>query len=362
VDVAWTSLRVFGCMVVLPAAAIGMTAAAQADDSRIAVRVDSSGRESCAEGQAFLVELEAKDPNVRAAGPSELAPLLVVRIARTTGGKEHGRLVIEDTDGTLSRREVVGDTCESVLAALALMAAIAVDPRAPLPREGVSGPSGSSEASPPTSGEGHETPARARAEDAGAVERVMADRDGSQSSEGPSTTSYRISFAGGAGVTTGTAPSVVPLFPVSVDVSWGGASSLGPMIRGGFEHAGSGDDAATGGGSARFVLNAGTLDACVRWPVVGRLELFPCLLTEAGVLSSTGLDIMPARSDTRPWVAVGALGTARYRVVWRLFAELSVGLRVPLLRDRYFFEPDTTVFRPPALAALGSGALGITIP
>jgi hypothetical protein len=93
-----------------------------------------------------------------------------------------------------------------------------------------------------------------------------------------------------------------------------------------------------------------------------RLDVLPCVHAEGGVLASTGVDIVPARSDTRPWVSLGAVGAVRYRLVWLLFAELSIGLRLPLVRDRYFFEPDTTVFRPPPFAALANGGLGVTIP
>jgi hypothetical protein len=359
--------------VLIVAAALAVGAAAGAQDARIPVRVDSQTPEACASSQAFLEELVTRDPNVRAATAEERAPRLVVRIARTPKGTARGRLVVEDTDGTLSRREVDGDTCESVLGALALMAAIAVDPRAPLsgplspavPKEAdadassrastdgsdlrTSRPDSERRATPPVLG-------RTEAGTEASVDRAPTSGAGQSAGENP-----RVSFAGGAGVTSGTAPAVVPMIFASAAVTWGRETRIGPVLRGGFEHEGSGDDAAPGGG-ARFVLNAGTLDLCARLPLTGRLEVLPCFRTEGGSLAATGLDIFPARSDTRPWIALGALGTARYRAVSVVFAEVSAGLLLPLVRDRYYFEPDTTVFHPPPLAAFASAGLGVTIP
>jgi hypothetical protein len=358
--VAWTSSRSCAFLLVL-AGGIGAGARAWAAGAGVAVRVEPESREPCGGGHLFLQEIALQDPNVRAAGPDERAPLLVVRITRTSRGAAYGRLVVKDTDGAVSRREVEGETCESVLAALALMSAVAVDPSAPLPRAGPSSPSSQpAEAGTPSEAE---TQARARAATSRELVHEKTDADGGQqiAAETTSSQSARVSFAGGVGATTAVAPGLVLLVPTSVDLAWDSPSRVSPMIRVGFEHAGSGDDAAPGG-SARFVLNAGTVDACVRVQALRRLDLFPCFRAEGGVLSSTGVDIVPARSDSRPWVAMGALGAVRYRVVWHLFGEILAGIQVPFIRDRYFFEPDTTVFRPPPVALLGSASIGLTIP
>jgi hypothetical protein len=34
---------------------------------------------------------------------------------------------------------------------------------------------------------------------------------------------------------------------------------------------------------------------------------------------------------------------------------------LPLVRDRFFFEPDTTVFQPPVAAGFAGGCIGFTI-
>jgi hypothetical protein len=148
-----------------------------------------------------------------------------------------------------------------------------------------------------------------------------------------------------------------------VDLTWGRRSALGPLLRAGYVYANSGDDSATGGG-AQFVLNTGTFDGCVRIPVGDRFQALPCIHVEGGALSSTGIGVTPSLSDTRPWASLGPLGAVRYRLISVVFAELLAGLRLPLVRDRFYFDsnPNTTVFRPPALAFLGGASLGVTIP
>jgi hypothetical protein len=321
-------------------AIVGSVAAASAEEPSVPVRVEYRGAEVCSDAGQFLRDLLARDARVRAAAPGERAPVLVVTV--TSGARQtvRGHLVVEDVDGTVSRRDVDGDGCESVLGALALMAAIAVDPTAPLHGDDV----------PKTT-----PPAPAT------VEAGVEAKDQVAPSPGPVATSgFRLGFVGGAGATTGTAPSVAWMIPVSAEIAWGRDASVSPLFRAGFEHSDSGQDAATGG-DARFVRNAGTLDLCASVPVGGAVRLLPCVHAEGGAMSATGSNIQPALSDTRPWVGLGALGAVRYLVLSPLFVELSLGVRFPLVRDRFFFEPDTTVFRPPVAAGFAGGSLGITI-
>jgi hypothetical protein len=322
-------------------AVVGSVAAASAEEPLVPVRVDYRGTELCSDAGQFLRELLGRDVRVRSAAPGERAPLLVVTITPGVRQTLRGHLVVEDVDGTVSRRDVDGDGCESVLGALALMAAIAVDPTAPL--------------------QGPEVPKTTQPAPK-AVEAVVEAKDeASSASNSPRPGGgLRLGFVTGAGATTGIAPSVAWMIPVSTEIAWGRDTSVSPLFRAGFEHADSGDDGATGG-DARFVLNAGTLDLCASVPVGGRIRLLPCLHAEAGALSATGSNIQPALSDTRPWAGLGALGAVRYLVLSPLFVELSLGVRFPLVRDRFFFEPDTTVFRPPVAAGFAGGCLGITI-
>jgi hypothetical protein len=92
-----------------------------------------------------------------------------------------------------------------------------------------------------------------------------------------------------------------------------------------------------------------------------RLRLVPCLHGEGGALDAQGLGVSPERSEVRPWIAVGLLGRVRVVAISPFFLELSGGALVPLQRDRFYFEPDSTVFRPPAITGLAGAAVGLTI-
>lgn len=327
--VVWVGLT---CGIVVP------VAAARADEPTVPVRIEFRGTEGCFDGAQFQGELAARDPRVRPAGPGERAPLLVVTVTRGVRQPVHGRLVIEDTDGAVSRRDVDGDGCESVLGALALMAAIAVDPTAPLTGSQV----------PPT-------PSKRRDSDSGTAPTDQASV--SVGGAGHAGNSH-LALMAGAGVSTGVAPTPVWMIPLSAEVDLGRENAVWGVLRPGFLHADSGSDAAIGG-DARFVLNAGTLDLCASFPATRSMRLLPCLHSEGGALGAAGSNIKPARSETTPWVGLGAVGAVRYLVFSPVFVELSFGVRFPLVRDRFFFEPDTTIFRPPVAAIFGAGCVGV---
>ena len=324
--------------VALTCGIVGPIAVAHAQEPTVAVRIEFRGTEACSDGAQFQSELAARDPRVRPAGPGERAPLLVVTITRGARQPVHGRLVIEDLDGRVSRRDVDGDGCESVLGALALMAAIAVDPTAPL-----------------TGSQAPPSPPYRRDVDSG-----TAPTDEASSSVGGAGHSHNahLALTGGGGVSTGIAPTPVWMIPLSAEVDFGRENAVWGVLRPGFLHADSGTDTATGG-DARFVLNAGTLDLCASLPATRWMRLLPCLHSEGGALGAAGSNIKPARSETTPWVGLGAVGAVRYLVLSPLFVEVSVGVRFPLVRDRFFFEPDTTIFRPPVAAIFGAGCVGV---
>jgi hypothetical protein len=167
--------------------------------------------------------------------------------------------------------------------------------------------------------------------------------------------------AGGSGA-FGVAPSVVPDLVAFVEVSRTGESVVSPSLRAGLDYGTSGDTNVPGvAGGLNLVHTVGTLDGC---PVVlrpGPFRLSPCVRFEAGAVSASGVGLVPDRSAVRPWAAAGALGLVRYVTPFRGFVELSGGVRAPFVRDRFYFEPDTTAFRASAVNGFVGAALGFTI-
>ena len=57
----------------------------------------------------------------------------------------------------------------------------------------------------------------------------------------------------------------------------------------------------------------------------------------------------PVRSESRPWFSIGPVGRARLEIAGPVFAELEVALLASGIRDRFYVEPSTTVYRPRCL-------------
>ena len=76
-----------------------------------------------------MTELEGRTALLREARPNEHAITLIVETFRAPGGVR-GQLTVRKPDGDLSVREVPGQNCQEVESAMALIAALMVDPLA----------------------------------------------------------------------------------------------------------------------------------------------------------------------------------------------------------------------------------------
>jgi hypothetical protein len=147
------------------------------------------------------------------------------------------------------------------------------------------------------------------------------------------------------------------------EIGWGTEGRIvSPTLGLGFDYASSAVTAA-GVGSVQMSRTEATLDGCpLRW-VLGSFRLVPCARLEAGALGASGLGVTPANHAQRPWVAAGLEGIIVYRLGRRFFFELAGGARVPLVRDRFYFEPtaSVTAFQAPIVSGFAEGGVGVTI-
>ena len=304
------------------------------------VRLTYAAPTDCPDGSDFAARLLARSANVRVAH-DESAPELIIRVthhpaASPHAGHEdaaHGDLSIRYVDGSQAKRALDGDTCESVVDALALMSAMAIDP---------TGVALASRPPPP--------PVKAAAP-ALPVLSPPADL----------LIGTHVAFGAGGGVVFGTAPIPTPDFTAFVEVTRQNGTLGSPGLRASFDYASS-PAATVPGGEMQAVRIVGALEGCpLEWSS-GPFRLLPCARVEAGTLSARGLLVVPSRSASRPWAAGGLLARSRYFLLPRFFVEVSAALLAPFVRDRFFFEPGTTVFRPPVVTGSAAAALGLTIP
>jgi len=336
-----------------------------------AARLEYRAAPGCPDEEAFAGQLRARSSKISLSRDG--AVFVRVRIA-ARGERYQGDLRIVDAAGRESQRHLEG-TCADVTAALALITAVALDPSAAAAPEAlasaattttppVATPGPASPASPasppppkpepsqpaaPPEAKAPPPPAPPAATDEKGVLQGAGVKDGA--SHG-----WAWSIGAGAAVTSGIAPQLLLSIPVFVDVVRRAPGVVAPAFRLRFERAEKGP-APAGGESASFVFTTGSLEACPLTFSLSRLLFWPCARVEAGELEAAGAGVTPVRSSTRPWVTAGGVLRSRVTVYGALFAEIEGTAFAPLVRDRFFLEPDTTVHRAPAFA--GGGAAGI---
>jgi hypothetical protein len=153
-------------------------------------------------------------------------------------------------------------------------------------------------------------------------------------------------------------PNVLFAVPLFVDVARA-AGGFGQSARIRFERVSGSTQQASAG--ADFTWTVVSLDACPFGAFSGALRADGCLRAVAGALDASGAGVLPPRSASRPWVSLGAAARGRWEFASPFFLEAEAALDFPMVRDRFFVEPNTTVFRP-AVAGWGVAAgLGMTL-
>ena len=366
-------MTALGCVALVPL----MAAAGAAAETTRAIRIEYEppgvpGRREL-RGAAPRAELEDR----RVAGGGTWVR---VRIG-ARGGRFQGDVAIVEARGREARRRVEGG-CTDVTAALALITALALDPTAstapepPITSPSASSASGVPAASAPPAASAipapassappapeaknaaeakEETPAKNAEHPAAATEKA---EDGAPLERAPGHP-WDWSVGAQAGLTSGVIPQTMFTVPVFLDVSRRSGDLFSPALRLRFERADSGTVSVVGAG-ADFTWTAGSADLCpVSW-APWRLRFWPCTRVEAGVLQAVGAEVTPTRSDARPWLTAGAALRARVTIYGPLFAEIEGTAFAPIIRDRFFVEPDTTIQRAPAVAAAGGAGLGVS--
>jgi hypothetical protein len=326
------------------------THAARAEDT-VPVHVDYEASSGCPDAEAFARQVLARAPRARLALPAEPARKVVARVRTSNAHAFEGQLVVREPGAASSERTVRAASCEELVTALAVIAAVVIDPltartgavdASPPPGDATAPPDDvAAVLAPPTPTPTPTAPPAAPEAAPGALPPGQA-------------RPWAFSAGGGGGLVAGSAPTVLLSVPLFVEIARDGRALVSPSLRLRFERTSTSSNSEGGA----FVRTGGAADLC---PVAVRgrsLRAQPCLRTELAALYAKGRGVDPVRSDVRPWLAVGAVARVRLELAGPLFVELEAALLAAAVRDRFYVEPFAVVYRPPALGGTAAFAVG----
>jgi hypothetical protein len=322
-------------------------------DDFVPVQLEYEGPAVCPDGAAFTREVLARAPRARVAAPAERARTLLAHVKPGGGHRYDGVLVVRDTGGATTERAVHAPSCDELVTALAVIAAMVIDPMtaktgaidagsaladAAADAANAAVADADADAPPPTTPP--EVPTSPRRSEP-PPEREPRER-------------WEISAGVGGGAIGGSAPTLLFSVPVFFEVSRNGAGLFDPALRIRFERT-----ATSASETGAFTRTGGSVDLC---PIALRarsLRAQPCARIELAALAVSGREVEPIRSDVRPWFALGPVARVRLELGSPVFIELEGALLLALVRDRFFVEPGTLVYRAPLVGATTAFAVGL---
>ncbi len=321
---------------------------------------------ACPSEDFFTAQLLARTTRIRLVPAGAPARRAIVTLD-LEGSLPLGRLVIQEIDGAESVREVTGDACREVVAALALIAALSVDPNAvttPVvaPASGpvvasASGPVVASASGPVVAPASGLVVAPASGPVAAAAPPVISPKPPAPPGPFP----FRFGVAGGLSAAAGIAPSVLLGGSLSLEMAYRGVRFV-PSLRLGLERSRAARLALVGGGVVDFTRTLGTMSLSAVELTAGPLWIAPTIDVEAGALRAVASHVPGATSASRAFAALGLGARVGLVVLGPIALEASAVAAFPLIRDRFFFEPDVTVARPAPVGAQAGIGLVARLP
>jgi hypothetical protein len=338
----------------LSAAAFALSAAAHADAQGVALRYDAP--DGCPSSAAFegavgrfssRVVFEHDDdgrPRSLTVTVRERAPLFVGEVAVGTG----------------SVRSVEGATCGEVVDALALIAALAIDPTAklspPAPAAPIVPPPAAPPPAPPIPPPAPPPPTPPPPPDL-----LVPEEEAVPTRAIPARWHADLDAAG----TLRSGIASVGVLGATLGVSLRSRSDrpLAPVLGVAFAYATSGPFDGTSP-AATYQLFAGQLLACpVRLARVGAFSLFPCLATDVGVIQGTGESSSVTHlTQSAPLWLDGTLGLRGVvHLAGPFFAQVDASGAVSFVQPSFIFrEPQRSIASVSGFGLVGSLGAGVT--
>jgi hypothetical protein len=330
---------------------------ARASNEPEQIRIQFSAPKKCTDAASFTRALRQRTGRFQLGGAAEPVRVFVVTITQSIS-LISGRLEIQGPGTEVSLRDVSGSTCEEVTAALALMAALAIDPGAVSPR------AVSPRAAPATALSPASLPSRSPAKTAVAplpplAPSPVAEQSAPALSNTPASAPWKWSAGAHGGVSLRMSPTMGLGGLLFVEAAAPGMAVLGPVLRAGL-FLNRSEVTAASGAAAEFQWAAAMVEGCPIRLVSGkaRLSLHPCLALHLGVLRGQGRNLDRPEKVMDPWIDLGPVARIRVAVSTRLFVEAQGMVVFPLRRltfDMHDAGPGqaaTTVFTVPRLGVL----------
>ena len=321
--------------------AIGVLCLAPAVDAASAgqpFRLEYWAHGECPDASEFARQIQTRAPRLRPAEGDEPALGFYAELD-ARGGSATGRLTARSPDGREVMREVRGATCDDVVTALALIAALAADPSQPVEV-------------PPTRVKSAPPRRAPRSRDEPASEAVEPALSGPVAADPAPRWTFGI--GGGLGFDSSIAPSPGYGLGVGFEAEGAGGSAVRPLFSLSANRAAAASTE-TVAGNAAFTWLAFRLTGCpLRWPEQTPLFIRPCAFFDAGELE--GSVSLGARSSdvTHAWFALGTFARIEALVGEVVSFQLDGGVIAPLERAGFrASSSDELAFQVPSAGVLG---------
>lgn len=317
---SWFRVRLESCwwagvLLALTAAPGAARAASPASAQAKPFRLVWSSSAGCGDARRFLSELEGRTSLLREARQDEHAITLIVETFRTQGGVR-GQLTVRNPDGDLTVREVPGLDCREVQSAMALIAALMVDP---LAGGAERAPVKTSRPSP------RPEPSEGRSARAAGWSWRLEQRLTAHTAIAP-------------GLSEGQALGLM-----FTGDRWSARPSVGLSAH--LAHA----TTSVTEGSAELEWTAGQLTLCpVSLQPTPSWDWRACGAFQLGRLRGIGFRTVARATKSILWSSAGVEVQGRYRLLGPLWLGWEGGLNFPFSRESFYLDPDETLHRVPA--------------
>lgn len=283
------------------------------------VRLELTAPSGCSSLRELLAAVQRRNGRVRLASDREPAVALHVTLRAGEQGSASGELTVRTKQGETSARTVTGSSCEAVVDALALTAALSL---------------GSYEFSPPPVSA---PPAAAPVPSAAAPPaRASSADDEPVGRSGPS----RWQWEAGAQASLGqmVAPHLQAGGALLGRARWERQSALSPSFTLSIGHTQNGlFESSRHVGVALTGVSFSGCPVSLRLGAAVRFE--PCVSASAAQLKASGRELPEAASVSRSWWGAGALARLSVSPWSGLSLEVEGGALVPLVERRFVVEP-----------------------